>query len=152
MILPAPTTTAAGCMWLPRLMAKVRAAQAGTLPPAYADVLGHPLGMDGAFLDAFGLTLDAVRTAAARPAEEDEAWFLGLPGVDAGRIAAWNAQAPHLGGAGRPMARQLAWALATYRPDLDPAQVPTIFALLAIDEGHVTAEPPAAPPAGPPGR
>lgn len=140
MPLPAPTDTLAGCMWLPRLLAKVRASLEGTLPPDYAGVLGHPLGMDGAFMSTFGLTLDEVIAAAARPASQDEAWFWGLPGVNAARIEAWNAQAPHLGGVGQPMAKQLAWALATYRPDLDPARVPTIFALLAIDEGHQSYE------------
>jgi hypothetical protein len=123
-------------MWLPRLMFKARAALADGLPPDYKLVFGHPQAMDGRFLVHFGLALDDVLAAAARPAEEDAAWFLGRPGVDAARLGAWNELAPNLGRTGYPMTKQLAWALAHFCPHLDPASVPSIFALLDLDEGR----------------
>lgn len=132
--LPAPRDTVAGCMWLPRLLAKARAHRAGTLPPAYARPFGHAAATDGQFLGFFGLTVDQVLEGAAQPPEQDAAWFLGLPGVNADRIAAWNELAQNLGKPGYPMHERFKWALVHLYGHLDRTRVGSVFEALEADE------------------
>ncbi len=54
MKLPHPEDKLAGCVWLPRLAAKVRVHLAGGMPLSYRVAVGSRIGVDGYFLRHFG--------------------------------------------------------------------------------------------------
>jgi hypothetical protein len=135
--LPTPESKLAGCMWLPRLLFKARAAQTGALPADFTRSFGQPLAMDGQFLSFFGLPLADVIAQSERPADGDAAWFLQQPGVNAARIAEWNALAPNLGRPGFPMAQRLVWARENIYPHIDAGPSASVFEILAADEGRI---------------
>lgn len=133
--LPSPRATLAGCVWLPRIVAKVRAQASGVLPAEYGVRLGAPDGVDGQFLGFFGLTREQILQAGVRPDDAVANWFLGCPGVTAERIAAWNRTAVSLGREGFPMAERLPVALATKYAHLQGRGIQTVFEMLEADEG-----------------
>lgn len=104
MRLPRPQDQLAGCVWFPRFAEKTRRFLARQLPWTYRVAFGSRLGIDGAFLRHFGLTLPHF-LAAVRQAGNDEAlaaWFLSLPAASPERIAEWNHRASQLGVKGHP--------------------------------------------------
>ena len=62
MRLPRPQDQLAGCVWFPRFAEKARRFLARQLPFTYRVAFGSRLGIDGAFLRHFGLTLDRKST------------------------------------------------------------------------------------------
>ncbi|MBW8864192.1 MAG: hypothetical protein JF609_04565, partial [Verrucomicrobia bacterium] len=57
---PTPREQLAGCLWLPRILAKARLLQRNELPPEYAARFCHATGVDGQFLLHFNLTREQV--------------------------------------------------------------------------------------------
>jgi len=134
MDLPRPTDKLAGCMWLPRILAKARLRARGKLPEDYAVRFGHPSGVDGTFLAFFGLTVEAIVKAATLSDEEAAAWFLSLPAAAESGIERWNHVAVNLGRPGFPLAARLPIALRTSYQHLAHLNLPTIFEVLEADE------------------
>ena len=104
MQLPRPQDQLAGCVWLPRFAEKARRFLAQQLPLTYRVAFGSRLGIDGAFLRHFNLTLPqflaAVRKSGGNAALAQ--WFQLRPGVTPERIAEWNRRATLLGAKGQP--------------------------------------------------
>lgn len=134
--LPSPRDRLAGCCWLPRIVAKARALQAGELPADYAARFANPVAVDGHFLYFFGLTKEELLAAVARCSTDPElaAWFCARPGTDAARIEEWNRFAENLGQPGHPMADRFAASLKTIYSHFDPKTVHSIFDLIETDE------------------
>ncbi len=131
--LPLPTDTQFDCCWLPRLLAKARQLMAGDLDAAYAAFFCGPGSVDAHFLDAFGLSKEAVLEAAAMDEPALRTWFTSLPDIDQ-KVAAWNALAPRLGEPGMPMEERLRDALANRYPHLAGMTIQSVFAMLEADE------------------
>lgn len=104
MQLPRPQDQLAGCVWLPRFAEKARRFLARQLPLTYRAAFGSRLGIDGAFLRHFSLTLPQFLVEVRR--SEDHAalaqWFLSLPAASPERITEWNRRATRLGTKGHP--------------------------------------------------
>lgn len=132
-MLPRPTEQLAGCIWLPRLLAKGRLLATGALPDDYAKRFCHASGVDGQFLRFFSLTRDDVIAAAALSDDAAAAWFLSAPSR-ATRVAEWNHLAVNLGRPGFPMAERLPIALATTYRHLADRKFATVFDVLNADE------------------
>jgi Domain of unknown function (DUF5069) len=99
-----PQAELAGCVWLPRFADKARLFHTQQLPCIYRLAFGSRLGIDGAFLRHFSLTVDEF-LAAVRQSADSEAlakWFLSLPAASPERIAGWNRRAALLGVKGHP--------------------------------------------------
>src|SRR5688572_9967737 len=107
MKLPLPEAQVAGCVWLPRIIAKARAIQTGTLSEEYAIRFGAPDGVDGVFLRFFDLTKEQIAAAANQPDVAVARWFENLPTVSAKRIEEWNHISMNLGRPGFPLADRL---------------------------------------------
>jgi len=103
MRLPLPQDQLAGCVWLPRFAEKARRFLAQQLPLTYRVAFGSRLGIDGAFLRHFGLTVPQFLVAVRR--SEDNAalaqWLLSLPSASPERITEWNRRATALGTKGQ---------------------------------------------------
>jgi hypothetical protein len=134
MKLPRPNDQLAGCVWLPRLLAKGRQLRAGALPEDYAARFCHPTGMDGQFLAHFSLTREDILQAAALPDDTAARWFLSR--VATGKIEEWNQAAPNFGRAGFPMAERLPVALSTTYKHLAGRGFKTVFEVLTADESE----------------
>ncbi|WP_338284998.1 DUF5069 domain-containing protein [Luteolibacter sp. LG18] len=132
MKLPSPYDTLAGCLWLPRILAKARLFRSGGLPAEYEPRFCHPVGVDGEFLKAFGLTKDEIVSAAAGTDEEAAAWFGGRLAME--RIEAWNHVARNLGRPGFPLEERLPIGKATVYAHLDTTGIETVFEVLVLDE------------------
>lgn len=94
----------AGCVWFPRFADKARLFLARQLPWTYRLAFGSRLGIDGAFLRHFSLTVEQFLAAVRRSAHNDAlaVWFLSLPAASPERIAEWNRYATLLGVKGHP--------------------------------------------------
>jgi len=134
MKLPRPTEKLAGCVWLPRILAKARLLQRGALPPDYEARFCHPNGVDGLFLSHFGLSREEVLSAAMRSDEEVANWFLSRIRGDAKRVEEWNQVAVNLGKPGYPLADRLPVALATVYKHVASQGMTTVFEVLDADE------------------
>jgi hypothetical protein len=134
MKLPPPEEPLAGCMFLPRIIAKARAMRAGDLPPEYAVRFGAANGLDGLFLGFFGLSVDQVSEAALLDDAAVEKWFEDVPGVTAQRIREWNHTAVNLGRPGFPMADRLPIKPTSKYGHLADRGIETIFQMLNADE------------------
>ena len=101
---PRPHDQLAGCVWLPRFAEKARRVLARQLPLTYRVAFGSRLGIDGAFLRHFGLTVSQFLVAVRRSDGNTALalWFLSLPAASPGRIAEWNRRAALLGVKGHP--------------------------------------------------
>jgi hypothetical protein len=132
MKLPRPAEQMAGCVWLPRILAKARLSQSGTLPPDYAANFCHPKGVDGQFLSHFGLSRADVLAAAALTDQKAAEWFLSR--ISAERVEQWNQIALNLGRPGYPMAERFPVALATTYKHVDSRGLTTVFEVLEADE------------------
>lgn len=134
MTLPSPEAALAGCVFLPRIIAKARALEAGVLPPEYAQRFGAPDSVDGLFLGFFGLRAEQIVAAAKRSDASVEQWFGSVPDATAQRIQQWNHTALNLGRPGFPMADRLPVALRTKYRHLAGREIETIFEMLKADE------------------
>jgi len=124
----------AGCVWLPRLIAKARLLQADMLPDDYMLRFCAPTGVDGHFLNFFDLTREDILNIAPHTNSNVLAWFKGLPTAKPSRIRKWNTLAENLGRPGQPMADRLEYAKTHVIPHLDTSNVETIFQVIELDE------------------
>ena len=132
MDIPRPREALAGCIWLPRILAKARMLKTGSLPPEYGARFCHPTGVDGCFLSHFGLTREEIVCLAELPDAEVAKRFTSRTNPE--RIEQWNHIAVNLGRSGFPMAERLPVALATTYKHLDPRRISTVFEALEADE------------------
>jgi len=137
MNLPAPKERLAGCVWLPRILAKARLMQRGELPADYADRFCHPTGVDALFLNHFRLSRDDILAAAGKADEVVAAWFLARPEAGAANIAKWNDVALNLGRPGYPLAERFPIAKATVYKNVNSTGMTTVFELLEADDKMV---------------
>lgn len=136
MTLHRPQDQLAGCVWLPRFADKARLSLNRQLPFVYRLAFGSRLGIDGAFLRHFGLTVPQFLVAVRR--SEDNAvlaqWFLSLPAASPERITEWNRRATLLGAKGHPgyLTRHLIkWV---FYPKSVTAPVNSLFEAIEQDE------------------
>ena len=137
MQLPRPHDELAGCVWLPRFAEKARLFLIGRLPFIYRLAFGSRLGIDGAFLRHFNLTL-AQFLAAVRQSADNEAvaqWFLSLPAASPDRIARWNRRAMLLGAKGHPGYRTRHLIKWVFYPKSVRTPVNSLFEAIEQDEG-----------------
>ncbi len=132
MKLPSPREQLAGCVWLPRILAKARLLREGGLSAEYAERFCYPTGVDGTFLTHLGLSRDDVLHAASLPDQEIPAWLLTRTTPE--RIAEWNHVALNLGRPGYPMAERFPVALATVYKHLSSQGLTSVFEILEADE------------------
>lgn len=125
----------AGCLWLPRIVAKARLAKRGELDPEYAARFCHPTGVDGQFTAFFRLTKENLLAVCDSTDAEIAAWFRSLESASDARIQEWNHLAMNFGRAGFPMAERLPIGLATTYKYLSDRKLETVFAVLEADEG-----------------
>lgn len=134
MNLPLPRETLAGCVWLPRIIAKARLVKNGALEAEYASRFCHPTGVDAQFLAFFRLTKEEILAICEASEDEVATWFGKLDTGGARRIEDWNHLALNLGRKGYPMEDRLPIALAmTYR-HLGSRDLQTVFEVLEADE------------------
>ena len=134
MKLPRPSDKLAGCVWLPRILAKARLLQQGELPPDYAAHFCHPKAADGLFLSHFGLSRGDVLSTAALSDEDAAQWFLSRTADRPTCIPEWNQIALNLGRPDHPMAERFWVALATTYKHVDARGLTTVFEMLEADE------------------
>jgi hypothetical protein len=135
MKLPPPRQQLAGCIWLPRIIAKARALSRGELEPDYAARFCHPGGIDGQFLSFFRLAREGILSASGGTDEQVISWFHSLESAADERVAEWNRIALNLGRPGFPMAERMEPALATTYKHLNSRKFETVFEVLEADEG-----------------
>ncbi|MFN3432221.1 MAG: DUF5069 domain-containing protein [Candidatus Sericytochromatia bacterium] len=131
-----PYADLAGIPWLPRLVDKVRALNAGTI----GEYTPFPCGGDQRFLGVMGLDADAMKSQIASGASDDEivAWVKAnaTPGYE-GRMAEY--QQGQFQAVTGEMAGYLAHAkeeLAKARPELDLSGVTNFAQLICMEEGY----------------
>ncbi|MDB6139650.1 MAG: hypothetical protein JWO94_2722 [Verrucomicrobiaceae bacterium] len=129
----------AGCLWLPRIIAKARLLQADLLPDDYLLRFCAANGVDGMFLGFFGLTRDDILGIAPYTNRQVIAWFKALPAAKLSRIKKWNATAENFGRPGFPMTERLEYAKNHAYTHLDTSGVETIFGMIELDE-RITAD------------
>ncbi len=134
-----PREVLAGCIWLPRFIDKCRLHFAGTLPADYHIAFCSPHGIDGIFLDHFGVAPADAQSAihAARTDEEVMQWFCAQPGVTLESIHQWNDLAPNIGKPGHPGERGFAWARRHLFAACTDPRVVSGFTAIAWDEGFI---------------
>ena len=136
MHLPRPKDQLAGCVWLPRFAEKARRLLAQQLPFIYRLAFGSRLGLDGAFLRHFGLTL-AQFLAAVRKSGDNAAlaeWFQSRSGVTPERIVEWNRRATLLGAKGHPGYRTRHLIKWVFYPKSVLTPVDSLFEAIEQDE------------------
>lgn len=134
MNLPLPEAQLAGCVWLPRIIAKARALRKGELPEDYVIRFGAVDGVDGLFLRFFDLTKEQIAAVADQPDAAVARWFENLPTVSAKRIEDWNHVGANLGRPGFPLADRLPIGPQSKYAHLAGRNIQTIFAMLSADE------------------
>ena len=132
MKLPRPSEQLAGCVWLPRILAKTRLLRRGTLPEDYAARFCHPQGVDGAFVSHFGLSRDDIVYAAAMSDDKASEWFSSRTSAE--RVEQWNQIAVNLGRPGYPMAERFSVAVSTTYKNVASRGLTTVFEVLEADE------------------
>ena len=125
----------AGCVWLPRLIAKARLLQADMLPDDYMLRFCAPTGVDGHFLSFFNLTCDDILAISPHTNRAVLAWFKALPTAKPARVKKWNVLAENLGRPGHSMADRVEYAKLHVIAHLDTSAVETIFDVIELDEG-----------------
>lgn len=136
MRLPRPQDQLAGCVWLPRFAEKARAFQTHRLPYVYRAAFGSRLGIDGAFLRHFNLTLPQF-LAAVHTLEGDAVlaeWFLSLSAASPERIVEWNRRATMLGAKGHPGYRTRHFLKWVFYPKSVVTPVDSLFEAIEQDE------------------
>ncbi len=136
MRLPHPKETLAGCVWLPRHIAKVRLHLSHGLPLSYRVALGSSIGVDGYFFRHFGLSLERM-VAVVRKSQSNAdiaTWFGGRPEGTGESIARWNRLAETLGARGHPGHVTFAIVKWLFYPKAIAQPVGSIFEAIAQDE------------------
>jgi hypothetical protein len=134
MKLPSPRAQLAGCIWLPRIIAKARLAKAEALAPEYAARFCHPTGVDGQFTSFFRLTKEDLLGVCESSDAEIAHWFRSLESASDARVDEWNSIAVNLGRPGFPMAERLPIGLSTTYKHLADRKLETVFEVLEADE------------------
>lgn len=134
MKLPSPRAQWAGCIWLPRIIAKARLAKHDALEPEYAARFCHPTGVDGQFIGFFRLTKEELLAVCDSSDADIASWFRSLEAASEARIAEWNHIAVNLGRPGFPLAERLPIGLATTYKHLSGRKLETVFEVLEADE------------------
>ena len=132
MKLPCPIEKLAGCVWLPRILAKARLLRNGALPEDYAARFCAPNGVDGVFLAHFSLSREDIVSAAALSDDEASDWFTSRNRIEC--VKQWNQIAVNLGRRGYPMAERFPVALTTTYKQVDSRGLTTVFQVLEADE------------------
>lgn len=135
--IPAPRQKLAGCVWLPRILAKAKLLAEGKLPPEYAERFCHPTGIDQQFLNHLELTREQVVALAKLSQNEAVEAFLAAIHQDLQRIDRWNQVAENLGRKGFPLEERFPVALATTYKHLAATRqsFSTVFEVIEADEG-----------------
>jgi hypothetical protein len=131
--IPSPRDTLAGCMWLPRILAKARLHESGQLPTPYVERFCHPTGVDGQFIGFFKMSREDVLALSPLTDEAAAAGFCARPEGSPENIARWNEIAVNLGRAGYPM-RERFLAKTTANKNLYGEGLATVFELLEVDD------------------
>jgi hypothetical protein len=103
-------------------------------------MLGSRHGVDGTFLDHFGITKDEFLTAVAASLGEDAfvaRWFLARPMAAPGAITFWNELAPQLGRPDRPSEIALRRGREREYAGCTDPRADSLFLLIAWDEGFL---------------
>jgi hypothetical protein len=120
-----------------RFIDKVRQHLVGTLPNEYAKVLGHSHGVDGQFLDHFGLTIELVTKAVDGKTDTELAeWLERTMDNYAVKRNSWNELAPNLGKPGFPMDRIVKIAVKRIYKEVIWSPELSVFDIIDIDEGR----------------
>jgi hypothetical protein len=125
-----------GLPWLPRLIDKVRALQAGTL----GEYTPYPCGGDRHFLTVVGVDADQLKARIDSGAGDAEIalWVKGhaTPGLDE-RLAAYRERATTpVTDEMRDYLDEAIHELKAARPDLDTSRVDNFARLICLEEGH----------------
>ncbi len=134
MTLPPPHKRMASCVWLPRIIAKARLLQADMLPDDYMLRFCAATGVDGQFLNFFGISRQDILAIAPHTNTKVLAWFKALPTAKLSRIKKWNQHAESLGRPGMPMADRLEYAKTSVYSHLDTSKVESLFQMIELDE------------------
>jgi Domain of unknown function (DUF5069) len=144
--LPLPRVRLADCVWLPRLIAKIRGLERGALPAEYVARFCDHDSVDEHFLRYFEISKDEMVEAVTRLGSDEAIahWFRARPGLSTARIERWNEFAEDLGKPGFPMAARLVEVRPKMYAHLGAASIHSIFDLLEADETSATSQPPTA--------
>jgi len=138
--LRSPFETLAGCHHLARLTDKIRLHLAEQLPEDYQKPLFHPRGVDGFFMNHFGLSKEEL-LAAVRTSNHDDAamavWFESRIGNNEEKKKSWNELAVNLGKPGQPMHETLEWAKKKWNFPGDDPNLDSVFKTIEWDEGRL---------------
>ena len=134
-----PLEKLAGCYHLARFTDKIRLHLAGDLPADYQLPLFHQHGVDGFFMNHFGLGKDELLAMVKASNNDAEvcAWFESRIGHDDRKKEDWNAFSVNLGKPGHPMNKALAWARKTYNSQCTDPSIDSVFLSIEWDEGRL---------------
>lgn len=138
--LRSPFEKLAGCYHLARFTDKIRLHIAGELPADYQLPLFHPRGVDGFFMNHFGLGQEELLAAVMNSKNDAEvaAWFGPRIGNDDQKKVNWNELSVNLGKPGHPMHETLAWAKKKYNSQCDDPSIDSVFKSIEWDEGRIS--------------
>ncbi len=134
-----PFDKLAGCYHLARFTDKIRLHLAGALPEDYQLPLFHRRGVDGFFLNHFGLSKEELLAAVTASQNDADvaAWFDSRIGPDDQKKSSWNEFSVNLGKPGQPMHETLAWAKKKYNSQCDDPSIDSVFLSIEWDEGRI---------------
>jgi hypothetical protein len=136
---PSDVSIANAC-WLARFVDKIRCFLNGSLSKDYAIGFCHPKGIDGIFLDFFGLSKDELIEAVRVSGEDDSkiaVWFSSQEGIVKPKIDEWNQLAFNLGKPGFPAHEVMRWGLKNIYVNCKDPKIDSVFKLLDWDEGRL---------------
>ena len=136
-----PFEKLAGCHHLARITDKIRLHLSGTLPVDYQRPLFHPRGLDGFFMDHFGLAKEELLEMVTASDHDDAKvarWFDHRIDGDEQKMKTWNELSVNLGKPGHPMHETLEWARKKYNSKCDDASIDSTFKLIDWDEGRIS--------------
>ena len=135
-----PFEKLAGCHHLARFTDKIRLHLEGKLPEDYQMPLFHQRGVDGFFMNHFGLTKEELLAAVKESNHDDAkvaAWFETRIGNDEQKKKSWNELSVNLGKPGQPMHETLAWAKKKYNSQCNDPSIDSVFKSIEWDEGRI---------------
>lgn len=136
-----PFEKLADCCHLARITDKIRLHLSGALPEDYQMPLFHPRGLDGFFMDHFGLAKEELLEMVSASDRDDAkvaAWFDRRIGHDLQKKKSWNELSVNLGKPGQPMNQTLEWARKKYNSKCNDASIDSTFKLIDWDEGRIS--------------
>src|ERR1700704_6395305 len=135
-----PIEKLAGCYHLARFTDKIRLHLAGTLPEDYQMPLFHQRGVDGQFMEHFGLSKEELLEVVKDSNFDDEkvaTWFQRRIGSDESKVKSWNEVSVNFGKPGHRMHKTLEWAKKNYESQCDDPNIDTVFKSIDWDEGRI---------------